>query len=1088
MLPLRLNLLGGFEARLGTGAPVTLARRKAQALLAYLALQPGQVLMRDKLAALLWGDSTDGQARHSLRQALLAIRQALPSAAGEILRVGTDTVTLNDAAVDVDVAAFERLVTRGTPEALGEACALYRGDFLEGLGVREPPFEDWLLTQRERVRELAVEALARLLAHHVQQNATAQAIRTAGRLLGLDPLQEAVHRTLMRLHAQQGRRGMALRQYQLCVGVLQRELGVEPEARTRELYQEILQGSHAAPSAAVAPARPSTTPLYQDGNDCGAVACGPETPMIGRAAEMATLREAWNQARQRRGRIGVVLGESGTGKSRLVAQLTGDVIAGGGRVILGRAYDSEQILPFGPWVDALRTGGALAELAAEREANAIWVAELARLFPELGASTDAVGDPEDYVRLFEAVVRTIGHLAARGPLLLILEDVHRADDMSLRLLAFVSRRLSTWPVLLVATARSEEIADAPLLRRTLAEMHGESGAFSLGLAALTQPDTMALVRTLCRTGTDDPTARRLGEQIWRVSEGNPFMVVETMRALYEEDAFDGDQLRTPSRVRDVIVLRLERLSARGRQLAALASVVGREFDFALLDRAAAIGSHAAAEAVEELVARRIFHVVGERLDFTHDRIREVAYDQQIAPRRTLMHAVVARAIEDLYRDDLEPHCATLGMHFLRAGLWEKAIPHLRQAGLAAARRSAHRQAIVCFERALEAVRHLPSRRDLLEQASDLRFALRNSCVAVGEIGQVADHLRAAEAAAETLGDRLRLGWVLAYRTNSHLLLGENDAAAQAGQRAVSIAEGLAEPRLQIAAHLYCGQTCHVVGQYRRGADLMRQSIGLERALTARGDQPAQPIYTRSAGILSLAELGEFAEGLARGREAIGMAETADRPYALAHACFGLGFLHLRQGEVGDALRVLERGLALCRGLDAPLLAAALGALLGYGHALSGRLVEGMSLLDHAVDVFSHTMHSESLSLILLGEAQRMSGRIGQAEALAQRAIALSRARGERGYEGWALRLLAEATGGRAPAAAERSYAGALALAEELGMVPLAAHCHLGRGRLRRRLGDHDRARADLSASTHLFRARTMSPWLLEAETELGSLP
>ena len=142
MLPLRLNLLGGFEARLGTATSVILARRKAQALLAYLALQPGQVHLRDKLAALLWGESMDGQARQSLRQALLAIKQALPRHAGEILTIRTDTVKLNDAAVDVDVAAFERLLTRGTPEALSEACAptwrVPRGHQRRGAA-----FEDW---------------------------------------------------------------------------------------------------------------------------------------------------------------------------------------------------------------------------------------------------------------------------------------------------------------------------------------------------------------------------------------------------------------------------------------------------------------------------------------------------------------------------------------------------------------------------------------------------------------------------------------------------------------------------------------------------------------------------------------------------------------------------------------------------------------------------------------------------------------------------------------------------------------------------------------------------------------------------------
>jgi hypothetical protein len=149
---------------------------------------------------------------------------------------------------------------------------------------------------------------------------------------------------------------------------------------------------------------------------------------------------------------------------------------------------------------------------------------------------------------------------------------------------------------------------------------------------------------------------------------------------------------------------------------------------------------------------------------------------------------------------------------------------------------------------------------------------------------------------------------------------------------------------------------------------MRESIALESELIARGERPAQQIYTRTGAILCLAELGDFREGIARGQEAIRIAETADRPYALAHACFGLGFLYLRQGELGSADRVLQRGLKLCGGFDAPLLGAALGALLGYAQAMSGRLTEGKPVLDDAVGVLAHTLHSESGSLILLGEA------------------------------------------------------------------------------------------------------------------------
>src|SRR5499426_2240393 len=182
----------------------------------------------------------DWQARANLRKVLFVLRPGL-SVVSPSLRLDEDTVTLDTAALDVDVLAFQRLARRADPEALQQAVDLYRGDLLEGLGVAEAPFEEWLVAERERLRELALEALARLLAHQGEAGQPEQAIQSAVRLLALDPLQEVVHRALMRLYTRVGRRGSALRQYQLCLGVLQRELGIEPEAETKELYQEILR-------------------------------------------------------------------------------------------------------------------------------------------------------------------------------------------------------------------------------------------------------------------------------------------------------------------------------------------------------------------------------------------------------------------------------------------------------------------------------------------------------------------------------------------------------------------------------------------------------------------------------------------------------------------------------------------------------------------------------------------------------------------------------------------------------------------------------------------------------------------------------
>ncbi len=240
MAPIDLALLGGFRGRLASGRPLSQATKKAQALLAYLALPPGRPHSREKLAALLWGETIDERARDSLRHALGALRKTLGKRTPTVITDG-DTVALNAAVVTVDVAAFERCARSRAPAALARAAVLYRGDLLEGLMVDAAPFEEWLRTERERLRDLALDALGRLLVYQSKAARPDRAIQTAGRLLALDPLQEDVHRTLIRLYVRAGRRRPAVEQYERCRALMQRELGAEPEPETQQLYRTLLQ-------------------------------------------------------------------------------------------------------------------------------------------------------------------------------------------------------------------------------------------------------------------------------------------------------------------------------------------------------------------------------------------------------------------------------------------------------------------------------------------------------------------------------------------------------------------------------------------------------------------------------------------------------------------------------------------------------------------------------------------------------------------------------------------------------------------------------------------------------------------------------
>src|SRR5262249_36468944 len=190
---------------------------------------------------MLWGDMQNAQARGNLRNALSRIKKALPRAARASLLFDGASVSVDASTVDVDVVRFERLVADGSPHALEQVAALYRGDLLAGLVLTERPFEEWLTAGRERLHELPVPGLSRLLAYQQQAGAYEPAVQIGLRLLVLDPLQEPVHRAVMRLYARLGRREAALRQYQLCTEVLKRELNTPPEEETTQLYQQILK-------------------------------------------------------------------------------------------------------------------------------------------------------------------------------------------------------------------------------------------------------------------------------------------------------------------------------------------------------------------------------------------------------------------------------------------------------------------------------------------------------------------------------------------------------------------------------------------------------------------------------------------------------------------------------------------------------------------------------------------------------------------------------------------------------------------------------------------------------------------------------
>jgi DNA-binding SARP family transcriptional activator len=1071
---LSVRLLGGLSVSLRSGEAVSLPTRKARALLAYLAVRPGEAHPRAKLATLLWGDAPDEQAHHRLRQTLFDLRKALPVTRPRCLVADARGLALNASAVDVDVATFERLVTRATPVALAQAADLYRGDFLEGLGVREPGFEDWLVVERERLRELALHALGKLLAHHAETGPDERAIQTALRLLALDPLREDAHRALMRLFARQGRRGAALRQYQVCVSVLGRELGVEPEAETKRLYQAMLR----ATPARVAEPAPSSQPARGRPRGPRPRLPAPEPPLVGREAEARRLQEARDGAWAGRGQVVLVLGEAGIGKTSLVEALAADTERRGGRILAGHAHESEQILPFRPWVSALRAGQVVSEAELLDGLQPVWRQELARLFPELGEERLQLSTrPEDCGRLFEAVAELVEQVAARHRLAIVLEDLHWADELSVRLLAFLARRVQSRPVLLLGTARDEELASAPLLGRLLQELDRERRLSRVDLAPLSRAGTLSLVRALARAGSDEGRLARLGEQVWALSAGNPFVIVETMRALQDGRVPDTPEgLPLPQRVREVIDARLERLSPSGRHLLSVAAVVGQDCSFALLQRAGALGERETAEGVEELVRRRVLHAVEERFAVTHDRIREVAYARLLAPTRRALHEAVAGALEALAAPQVRAVADRLAYHYARAERADKAVTYLIQASEESARRYALDDALRTLRDAQVLVERLPAEsRD--RRHLDVGLRLADCLYLLGRFQEVVHLL---------LGQRERLDRVQEPRLagpyhfwlgHAHGLLGDQERAVESLQRALDEADRCGDEATVGKAHYALARECFWSGRLRQGIEHGHQAV-------ARLEKTAERTWLGLAfwalGI-NYAFSGDLGEALAAERAAHAIARAIADSRLESFAGWSAGLIHALAGDGEAAIEACRESLEAS---PAPTSTALGLSHLGYAYLEQGDAARALAVLQQAVEQLDRLRMPKSRGRVeaWLGAAYLLAGDVEKAREAATRGWETTREGGHRYGTGEASRVLGQIAQARgALAEAERHLSAALDTFSAIDARLEVGRTRLALAQLAHRQGRSDAVAAHLADAGRLFGALRLPRYVERAE-------
>jgi class 3 adenylate cyclase/tetratricopeptide (TPR) repeat protein len=832
------------------------------------------------------------------------------------------------------------------------------------------------------------------------------------------------------------------------------------------------------------------------------------TRFVGRNAEVEHLRRVLDQAGAGRGQVVAIVGEAGVGKSRLVYEFTHSHRVREWLILQASSVSYGKATSYLPVIDLLKGYFKIGDRDDHREMRDKVLGRvlgldraLEPLLPPLLALLDvpvedaawiALDPPQRRQRTLDAVKRLLLRESQVQPLLVMFEDLHWIDGETQALLDSVVESLGSARLLLLVNYRPEYEhrwgSKATYSQLRLDSLPAESAKELL--AALLGPD-LGLA----------PLTQIL------VKRGNPFFLEETVRTLVETGALSGergayrlmrpvDALQVPATVQTILAARIDRLPPEEKQLLQAASVIGKDVPYALL---AAI-----AQQPEETLRRGLAHLheaeflyetqLFPDLEYTfkHALTHEVTYGSLLQERRKTLHAQIVIATERLYAERLSEHVERLTHHALRGQLWDKAVRYGLQAGTRALDRSALREALAHFEQARAALRELPESRERTEQRIDLCLEQRIALFSLGELAPTVEVLNEARALAEELGDQRRLGWALGHQGQLYTYLAEPAKAIEAGERACAIAEAVGELGLRVVANYYLGVTLGYAGNLRQAVERQHAAIALLRGAPfgERFGLSALPVVLARGNLaVVLAHLGEFAEAIAAAREGLRIAQTAGHPLSEVWARSGLGFVNLRQGDFGAAVRVLEPGLASCRTVSRfamPFVAASLGS----AYLWSGRAADAVPLLEEAVEANTAMGILGPLPLFItyLAEAYLVLGRVAEAREKAEQAVALARAQQQRGYEAWGLKVLGDVHA-HEPADNEQAgnaYRRALAQGTELSMRPLVAHCHFGLGKLDQQ-SKRTQAREHFTTASTMYRKMDMQFWLEQTQVKMKEL-
>jgi DNA-binding SARP family transcriptional activator/tetratricopeptide (TPR) repeat protein len=837
------------------------------ALIAYLSAHPGSPQPRQLIAGLFWPDSTDAQALTNLRRELHLLRHILGDDTS--LSVGATTLSWHDVGscrVDLRVFDDEDAAARHAASAHDDeavlaharvALAAYTGELLPGVG------DDWVVDLRSRLARRVVE-LCDLVADAGRRTGDLTlAVEAARRRIRLEPVEEIGYRTLMTLQAERGDRAGAISAYHHCASVLERELGLDPDAATQELLLQLLGSADAV------------SPVSNGQGQATSRAGRASAPLVGRDGEFERLLSAWRVVAGGRPQLALVSGEAGVGKTRLVAEIAAAARAQGAVVASTQCFGTPGHLPLAPVADWLRdpaVGTARAGLSP------VWRAEVERLVPSgvrrqhPSAGSRAKVDAWQRHRFFEGLARALTH--GERPIMLVLDNLQWCDEETLSFLTFCLGLRTDAPLLVAATVRADALDHDPL-----AEWVIRLRAAGLLTETRLEPLAVGLTANLAEILLGRPLAAGDAQTLQETTGGFPLYVVEASRATGDGD----DSQILIGGLPSVLRRRLEQATPMAREIAGLAAAVGRDFGLDLITEASDRTADDVVRAIDELWRLRIVKELPHGYDFSHDLLRDAAYSQVSPAGRWLLHRRVAQGLELLHTGARDDVSAQLAEQYARGGLRERAMSYYQRAAEVAAGTFANAEAVRLYRKALAILHSLPSGRS--RDVEELGIMERLTPTLNAEYGysspQLQDATERCLALAEGLARTDSILTSLIGLWTSRFVQGQIVAGHELATRALSMLGSGSD--LEGQAHFAFAGSSLTLGKPAQA--LRHFDIACERSEGAAslivGSKPGVHALAWSAHAHWL--LGHDAQARAASRDAIALAREVDHPYSLAVA-------------------------------------------------------------------------------------------------------------------------------------------------------------------------------------------------------------